>query len=419
MSDDRAGEESRLVATLRDLLAIHVDDLADALHRAARLVAEALGADKVDVFLLLRDPERDALVALGVNDTPMARRERELGLDHLPLAEAGYLADVYQTGTPYWSGQVGARELGAVSQRLGVRSGIAVPLDVAGSRRGVLAAASARPDAFAETDLRWLAVMAHLTALLIERAQMAQARAEAARLAALDRVRAEFLATVSHTLQTPLTAVRAAIVLLEASAPDRLMPDERALLETARHNVERLRLHINDLLIANQVESGTLELEPVPLDLRVIATQAVERVRPLLREKGQAIEVDLPEPLPVVGDPLRLEQALVNLLSNAQRHTPVGTHVTVSGHSAGREARLVVRDTGPGIPASELEAIFVRAYRGHAGAGGAGLGLAIARRLVELQGGRLWADSPPGGGAAFHLALPRRPARARRKRRDV
>ncbi len=220
------------------------------------------------------------------------------------------------------------------------------------------------------------------------------------------RLQDEFLATVSHNLQTPLTAARAALILLNADAQDRLGPDERELLEVAGHNIERLRIHIADLLAANRLDAGAPHVERVVFDVRGIIAPAVEGVLPLLREKGQTLALDLPEPLPTLGDPRWLEQAVVNLLANAHRHTPAGTRITVSGRTQGSAVWLVVRDTGPGVPAAEQEAIFERFHgRGHAG--GSGLGLAIVRAIVARHEGRVWVESRDGEGAAFHLTLPR------------
>jgi len=215
------------------------------------------------------------------------------------------------------------------------------------------------------------------------------------------------VATVSHDLRQPLTAIRAGIGLVEMSAWDRLTLDERALLEAARDNGDRLRVRIDDLLAVNAIEAGTLRLERAPLDLRDVVTRALGVVQPLLRERGQTLDIDLPEPLPLSGDAWRLEQVVTNLLSNAHRHTPAGTRVTVSGRAGRDEIALDVRDSGPGIPTAALEAVFERFYRVNHGAGGSGLGLSIVRAIVELHGGRVWAESEEGAGAAFHVVLPR------------
>ena len=402
-------DQDRLFETLERLLQIPATDVVDALRLAAQVVTEALGADKVNAFLnaFLYDAARSELVAVGVSSTPMARYGQVLSLDHLPLSIGGRIVEVYRTGEPYRTGHADQdpQVLARMKDNLGVRSMIAVPLHVSGERRGVLAAASAQPEAFSAADLRFLQTMAQLVAVVIERIQLQQARAEAARLAERNRLRADFLATLSHDLQTPLTALRAGLGLLATSIQDRLQPNEQELLESSRHNVERLRLRIGDLLTAHEVEAGTLALDRVALDLRTVIERAVTVIHPLLQERGQALQVHLPEPLPIVGDLPGLERVFLNLLANANRHTPEGTRVTVSGQAAAGEVRVVVRDTGPGIPATELEAIFAPFHR-RAG-GGTGLGLANVRTIVALHGGRVWAESPPGEGAAFHVVLPR------------
>ncbi len=129
-------------------------------------------------------------------------------------------------------------------------------------------------------------------------------------------------------------------------------------------------------------------------------------VHPLLREKGQSLEVDLPEPLPCLGDMRRLEQVVINLLANAHRHTPTDSRIAIAGEAGAGAAQLTVSDNGPGIPDEEREAIFQRFHRLSVAGEGSGLGLAIARRIVELHGGQMDAESAPGRGASFHLTLP-------------
>ena len=242
--------------------------------------------------------------------------------------------------------------------------------------------------------------------LRLEHEAAEEVRNAAERLAALDHVRNEFIETVSHELQTPLTAARAALVLLQMSIAERLQHDERGLLDNARRNVERLGLLINDLLAHNQLEAGTLHLEREPSDLRAVVMDALSTVSPLVREKGQELEVDLPQPLPALVDVQQLELVLVNLLSNAHRHTPASSRIQITGRVEASEVVLSVRDNGPGIPAAELERIFQRFHRLGAPETGSGLGLAIARAVVELHGGRIWAESRPGAGTTFFVALP-------------
>lgn len=246
--------------------------------------------------------------------------------------------------------------------------------------------------------------------LTLEHDAARQVQAEAERLATLDQVRADFIATVSHELLTPLTATRAGLGMLETSALDRLQPSEAELLRNIRHNTEYLGVMIDDLLAFNQIEAGVLRLDRKPFDLRAVIADATATVATLLAEKRQTLKVDLPESLPCEGDSRRLQQVMVNVLANAHRYTPEGTHIVISAAVSVSEVHLMVRDNGPGIPAGEPEAIFRRFYRGAppgvTGFGGSGLGLAIARGIVELHEGRMWAESDPGGGAVFHILLP-------------
>ena len=177
----------------------------------------------------------------------------------------------------------------------------------------------------------------------------------------LRRLQEDFIASVSHELQTPLTSIRAGLGLLEATAGETLGSAERELLAAGRRNVERLRLEIAQLLAANQVIAGErAAAHSSDIDLRALVKGAVDGVLPLLQEKEQVVDIDMPDPLEVTGDRRLLEQVPGNLLSNAYRHTPHGTRIAVSGWVVGDQIRLAVHDTGPGIPADQLEAIFQR-----------------------------------------------------------
>jgi len=228
-----------------------------------------------------------------------------------------------------------------------------------------------------------------------------------------DRARADFVATVSHELRTPLTSIQAGLGFLERAVGDHLGPDERDLLDAIRRNAERLRVQIAGLLAANRLDAGALHPARAALDLAAVVRTALAEVRPLLDEKEQGVTLDLPTSLPIAGDARLLGQVVANLLVNVYRHTAAGTRVTLAGRVTGDggardgdEVRLTVGDDGPGIPVDEVEAIFRRFHRADTVAGGSGLGLSIAREIVALHGGRLWAGNAAGGGAVFHLALP-------------
>jgi signal transduction histidine kinase len=250
------------------------------------------------------------------------------------------------------------------------------------------------------------------TAVVLRRLMREQAAAQAAQrlatqLAEMDRLRDEFLASISHDLRTPLTAAQASLGMFETAVGDQLAPVARPMLTNARRNIGRLGVLIDDLLTYNQVQAGVLQLDCEPLDLREVVTDALGTIAPLLQQKGQSVALDLPAPLPVDGDARRLGQVVVNLLANAHYHTPPGTHIKLRGWCNTSEVRLAVQDNGPGVPADERESIFQRFHRAQSGASGSGLGLAITRAIVELHHGRVWLQPTPAPGATFIIGLPR------------
>ncbi|MEO8287826.1 MAG: ATP-binding protein [Chloroflexota bacterium] len=220
--------------------------------------------------------------------------------------------------------------------------------------------------------------------------------------------RERFIASVSHDLRTPLTAAIAGLGLVEMSIVDRLDRDEARLVGNVRRNVERLAILIDDLIAFGEVESQTLYLQRKPLDLCTVIERSISAMEPMLDDKRQVLEVDLPDTLPYRGDRKRLEHLIVNLLDNAHHHTPSGTVIRIEAFSREDEYIITVSDNGPGIPPGEREAIFERFHGSRARKGGGwGLGLAMARSVVAGHGGRIWADGQEGEGAAFHVALPK------------
>jgi len=295
----------------------------------------------------------------------------------------------------------------ASTRRDGLTHVLVAPMLIQGALIGLLVIDRVDHDAqppAATLDL--LGAVAQLAAIVVERQRLLRVQADAVRLAERDHARTEFIAAVSHDLQTPLTSVRAGLDLLEAAVGPVLAPDERDLLRAVRRNTERLRLRVGALLTANRLDAADLRLDRALLDARSPALDALATVGPLFLQKGQTLETDLPEALPVLGDSARLEEVLVNLLANAHRHTPPATQVTLSGRVCAAEVCLSVRDTGPGIPDQDLEVIFARFHQRDRAGGGSGLGLSIARDIITLHGGRLWAQRSPDGGTVFHLVLP-------------
>ncbi len=183
--------DDRLLETLQRLLAIQVPELRPALTEASNLVSEALGADKVDVFLLER--ETSSLVAMGTSETALGERQYALGMHRQPLANGGPAAGVFHTGDPYLTGRADddPGQLRGMIEGLGVLSEIDVPLLATGERRGVVQVVSVRPDAFCERDVRFLGAVAHWIGMLTHRSEYVEQAIESARLAGQQDAAAE------------------------------------------------------------------------------------------------------------------------------------------------------------------------------------------------------------------------------------
>jgi PAS domain S-box-containing protein len=220
----------------------------------------------------------------------------------------------------------------------------------------------------------------------------------------------EFLAMLGHELRNPLAPIANAVQLLQAVHTT----DERVMY--ARDVIERQAGHlarlVEDLLDVSRISSGKITLRREPLDARELVERALEASRPMAEARQQSLAAKLPAMrLPVVGDPVRLVQVLVNLVNNAVKFTPNGGHVTVSAASEGADCVLRVRDDGVGIAPDVLPRIFDVFVQGESSlgrsAGGLGLGLTLVRRLVELHGGAVEARSEgPGRGSEFSVRLP-------------
>lgn len=215
----------------------------------------------------------------------------------------------------------------------------------------------------------------------------------------------EFAADASHELRTPLTVIRASVDDLDRHRTEPVASVGSALTDI-RDEVDHLTSMVEDLLLLARSDSGTLELERVPVDLGDVASDGASSLAVVATERGVEVAVD-PEPAEVSGDPARLRQLVMILVDNAVRHVPSGGHVRVIVRAEGPDATLIVEDDGPGIAPEDLPRVFDRFYRA-AGApgGGTGLGLAIAAWIVDRHDGRIEAANQPAGGARFAVRIP-------------
>ena len=229
------------------------------------------------------------------------------------------------------------------------------------------------------------------------------------RLDVWDRRKDGAVATLSHELRNPLSAMALSLDLLERS---REMPGRLGeVSERLRHQVKRLAKVVGDIGDVAQVKNGALVIQREAIDLNAVLRSAAEVMQPQMDDLHHALVVRLPrQPLPAEGDPERLEQVFTNLLGNAAKYTPQGGTITLAAEELSGEARILVRDNGVGIPSEDLERIFaefVRVPRLEGDPGGLGIGLAVVRNIVRLHGGTVTARSEgQGRGTEIEVVLP-------------
>lgn len=221
--------------------------------------------------------------------------------------------------------------------------------------------------------------------------------------------RRELIAAVSHDLRTPLTAIRA---MLEALS-DGVVDDPETIKryhETMRVQVSHLAQLIDDLFELSQLDAAPEPFELSPADLTAVVRETAETLAMSTSSREVSIRFNGADPAPAMLDPLRIARVVGNLVENAVRHAPDDSMIDVTVRQNGKSAEVLIEDRGPGIAAEDLERIFSRFYRGEKSRsrthGGAGLGLAIARGIVEVHGGTIWAENRDTGGARFIFSIP-------------
>lgn len=315
--------------------------------------------------------------------------------------------------------------LGAVPADLGACLALVHADDVARIRAAIDGAAQ-HPGGFTQElrvrrpdngELRWLELRAQtlcneagdpvalsgISFDMTERRRMEEALRES------DRRKDEFLAMLAHELRNPLAPIRNSAQLMLRNAP--ADGAGRRAAEIIDRQVQQMARMVDDLLDVSRITHGRIELERRPVDLAHVIAAAVEAGAPALQERGHRLTVQTHEGLGVMGDAARLQQCVVNLLSNAAKYTDPGGDIAVQLQRQGMEAVIRVEDNGAGIPADVLPFVFdlfVQSARTLDRAqGGLGIGLSVVRRLVEMHGGSVGASSPgAGGGAVFEVRLP-------------
>jgi len=283
---------------------------------------------------------------------------------------------------------------------------VGAPLTAHGRTVGVMGFGRTEQEAhrdYSPPDIALIEEFARRVSLAIENARLFRKTEE------LNRLKDEFLATVSHELRTPLSAILGWSRMLASGQLDQ--DKAKRALEAVERNAQAQAKLVDDILDVARGMAGNVRLELKAIDLAAVAHRGVDAIAPAASAKKIQVEVSAPSPVPVIGDAARLQQVVWNLVSNAVKFTPSGGRVRVAICSVDGHAELEVTDTGVGIPSAFLPFVFDK-FRQADGSftrqhGGLGLGLAIARHLVELHGGSVEAKSEgEGKGATFVVRLP-------------
>jgi PAS domain S-box-containing protein len=319
---------------------------------------------------------------------------------------------VVETGQPHIMHDVGDDFLSALSQSaqhrsiydsLGLGSLMMVPLTARGVTRGAMGFFSAAPRRYGRDELALAQDLAVLSAMAVDNARLY--RDAKAAIGARD----DLIAVVSHDLGNPLSAIRIGTSLLLKTVPkEELTAASWQHLEYIRQSAQQMENLINDLLDVKRLETGTVALSPRPVNAAVLAAEVIDVFRPIAQNRSLALECTIHAELPEISaDPRRLVQVLSNLMANALKFTEPGGRVELNATRSGDVVLFSVSDTGQGIPLEHQPHVFDRFWQARRdGRKGLGLGLAIARGIVDAHGGRIWMESAPGSGTTFLFTIP-------------
>ncbi|MFO7944852.1 MAG: ATP-binding protein [Anaerolineales bacterium] len=291
-----------------------------------------------------------------------------------------------------------------------VDSLLGVPMRIKDRVTGVIEALNKQGGDFTEFDVSLLLVIASQAAISIQNAQLIQALQKAnVELSQADKLKRDLMSIASHELRTPLGNILGYATLLHEEASKKTKPMAESILRAST----RLRAVLDDMANMNLLYTGEADLDLVPTTLQAVIEIAEEEVRNTLHEDFQEINYALPDqPINLYVDLPKLCVVFINLMENAIRFTPPGGEIELTAKEQGEKLVIELSDSGQGIPPEDLEKIFEVFYQKEDHMtrryGGLGLGLSIARELVELHKGRIWAESEgEGKGSTFHVVLPR------------
>lgn len=401
---------------LLTLAGMQQSDLVLFLQRVAAHANTALGAD--DTVLAMRDERgREITCTSGASASWEETRRRDNAA--LGILDTTWARKLIETGQAFICDDVTAEpEILSEPIMAGRRSLLAVPIQLRNERRGLLMVTAEASGSFGPEAAAFLTLIATQAGLSAERTELARQQLEISREQAKQQARQEFLGLVSHELKTPVAVLKAYIELLMRKAElDPARASDEDVLTRMLEQADRMLAMIEQLLDLQKLETGQLSMEINQFDLMELARRVAENLQ--MASENHKITLNQNGRLMVLADKRRTEEVLFNLAENAVKYSPAGTDVLITvgtrRTAQGREEALVsVADRGVGIPEKELPRVFERFYQGrrggfHRGHVGLGLGLYIAREIVERHGGVIWAESTPGKGSTFYFTLPLAP----------
>ncbi|AKJ01495.1 PAS domain S-box-containing protein [Archangium gephyra] len=408
----RIEEQQNFLANLGAVLSASLDS-DDNLRKLAHLIVPLFASWCV---IHTVEPGRSGRICLMHHESPEKQRLLEelerLQPDFLELA--GGPRKVMRTGQSVLVSQVDTSMMAAFARderhmerlrELGFEKYVSIPLVARGHMVGALTlVSSGGPRQYDADFVAFAEDVGRRVAMSIDNARLYRETERAVRL------RDHIVAVVSHDLRNPLTAIGGAAALLKRTQE---LGEKAAVVhrnaDLIGRSVERMSRLISDLLDAARIEAEGLAIAPEETPLDVLMEEVTDAFEPIAHERSIRLVVDRkPRDCRLFVDRGRIFQVFSNLVGNALKFTPAGGQVTVFVEGCDEEARFCVKDTGPGVKEADLPHIFDAYWQAeHTRSAGAGLGLAIAKGIVEAHGGRIWAESIPGEGAAFYFTLPR------------
>ncbi len=396
-------------------------NLEDRLEIILKGVTIGVGFDRA-IILLVDEKEKVLTDGMGSEGIPWKR----IQAIRVPLTkEGGILAQaVLKKRTYHIKNASKAEDLNPeILGALKARSFVVTPLVTGGSVVGIIWADnsdSGRP--IKKEAIGSLIFLANQAALAIRNIQLYINLEEANKeLVRLSNIKSEFVSTVSHELRTPLTSIKEGVLLVLDQTAGKINDTQKRCLTIAQQEVDRLARIINNLLDISRIEAGKVELKKRWVNIAELSKEVLTSLQSQAKDKGIHLRFEPPTDLPKMYiDPDRIKEVFINLLGNALKFTLRRGKITLRIEDKKDEVEVSVSDTGPGIPADQMDKIFDKFHQvegaSFSGTGGTGLGLPIAQKIIEMHQGRIWVKSRLGRGSRFIFTLPKDSQRTKARR---